>query len=599
MQILKEQSLTGKTWLRNLQDTELNQKASSLYKIDLQLANILINRGISLAEIPSFLDPKLKNLMGDPSLLKDMDKLCDRIYKSILNKEKIVILGDYDVDGITSTSILFKYLKNLGANISTYIPDRYTEGYGISIKALEKLSKQSPKLLILLDNGSVSFNEVLRAGELGIDVIIVDHHSVDVTLPQAVAFVNPKRVDDASNNDSLCTAGLVFLCLVALNNYLEKQKFFVEVEKTPSKNNIQAPTKENILKYLDLVALGTVCDMVPLVGLNRAFVFQGIKIMHKRENASLRSLADNLGINKPIDVETLGFSFGPCINAGSRMGNSQLPLDLFLSNESYITDNLSNQLILLNQKRQEEEDKIIQSATLEISQKNLSENNSIFVGSHFWSSGIVGIIAGRVKENYGKPALIYSIDKEKGTATGSGRSIEGIDLGNIIIGAKQKDLLIKGGGHSQAVGFTFSLEKEQEFFEFVESKIKYALKNKVIERNIIIDDVLSIYALSEKLATDISKIQPFGINFKEPVFMISNVKINNVKQIGQNKNHLMVEVSDGFKYKTKAFCYKCLPALLGESIISKEGLFVDLAVSVKLNFYQGKNYVNLVINDIA
>lgn len=589
MQILKDKSLSGKVWLKNPVNTELTHKVSSLYNIDLQLANILLNRGVSLSDIPSFLDPKLKHQMEDPFLLKDMDKLCDRLLKAFIAKEKIVILGDYDVDGITSSSVLFKYLQNLSANVSTYIPDRYNEGYGISIKALENIAKQKPKVLILLDNGSVSYDEVLKAKSLGIDVIIVDHHSVDVNFPEAVAFVNPKRPDDLSNNNNLCTAGLVFLVVVALNSYLEKQNFFVEKKMT----------KENVLKYLDLVALGTVCDMVPLVGLNRALVFQGLKIMHKRENVSLRSLSDNLGINKPLDVETLGFSFGPCINAGSRMGNSQLPLDLFLASESYIADSLSNQLILLNQKRQEEEDKIIQSATIEIAKNNLEDNQSIFVGSHFWSSGIVGIIAGRVKENYGKPALIYSIDKEKNIATGSGRSIEGIDLGNIIIGAKQKDLLIKGGGHSQAVGFSFSLDKEKELFEFIESKIKYALKNKVVERNVVVDDILSIYAMNEKLANDINLIQPFGINFKEPVFMISNVKLNNVKQIGKNKNHLMVEVSDGFKYKTKAFCYKCLPAVLGESIISKEGQFVDLVVSVKLNFYQGKNYINLVINDIA
>lgn len=589
MQILNDQSSSGKTWLKITIDTEVAKKVSILYKIEIILATILLNRGVSIEDIPSFLDPKLKHQMQDPNLLKDMDKFCKRIHKSLDNKEKIIILGDYDVDGITSSSMLYKYLKNLQAKVQTYIPNRYTEGYGISLKALENIAKEKPKLLILLDNGSVSFSEVKKAKELGMDVLIVDHHSVDIELPEVEAFINPKQIDDLSNNNNLCTAGLVFMCMVALNSYLEEENYF-------SKNKIK---KENILNYLDLVALGTVCDMVPLQGLNRALVFQGLKIMHKRENISIRSLSDALCINKAIDVETLGFSFGPCINAGSRMGDSQLPLNLFTTEESYVADSLANKLIMLNEKRQEEEDKIIQSATVEIANKKLENNSVIFVGSEYWSGGIVGIIAGRIKENYGKPALIFSIDKEKGIATGSGRSVEGVDLGNIIIGAKQKGLLLKGGGHSQAVGFSLSMEKEAELFEFIESKVKFALKNKALSRNIDVDEVLSLYAINEKLANEISKIQPFGINFKEPVFMLSNVKITNVKQIGKNKNHLMLDITDGFKYKTKAFCYKCLPSILGESIIANENKFVDVVISVKLNFYQGKNYVNLVIIDIS
>jgi single-stranded-DNA-specific exonuclease len=397
--------------------------------------------------------------------------------------------------------------------------------------------------------------------------------------------------------------GLVFLSAVALNSYLDAKKYFGE-----------GIVKENLLKYLDLVALGTVCDMVPLVGFNRAAVFQGLKVMHKRENIGLRALADSLNINKPLDVETLGFAFGACINAGSRMGESRLALDLFLSEQESVAMVLAQKLIDLNLQRQAEEDKIIQAAVGEISSSNspslakgwtqsgrgsgINESPLIFVGSHLWSSGIVGIIAGRIKENYGKPALIYSVDTEKGIATGSGRSVEGVDLGNIIIGAKQKGLLLKGGGHSQAAGFSFAMDKKDELFTFLAEKVNFALKNKVVERNLMVDEVLPITALNESFATNLSQLQPFGINFKEPTFMLSRVCLANVKQIGKNKNHLMMDVVDN-RYKLKAFCYKSIPSLLGESILANEDKFVDVVVEAKLNFYQGKNYVNLVILDIA
>ncbi|MCL2567360.1 MAG: single-stranded-DNA-specific exonuclease RecJ [Alphaproteobacteria bacterium] len=587
MQILKEKSATQKTWLKEPSDNNLAKKSEDLYKIPVLLANILLSRGVSLADIPTFLDPKLKNSMKDPFLLQDMQKFCDRIHKALTANEKIMILGDYDVDGITSTAILFSYLKNLNANVDSYIPNRYSEGYGVSFKALENILKNKPDILILLDNGTVSFAEIAEANEKGIEVIIIDHHATDTQIPQTVAFINPKRNDDTSKNENLCTAGLVFLSLAALNSHLDGKNYFTA-----------GMVKENLLKYLDLVALGTVCDMVPLVGFNRAVVFQGLKIMHRRENIGLKVLADCLNINKPLDVETLGFSFGACINAGSRMGESALALDLFLEKEEHLAVNLAQRLISLNQQRQAEEDKIIQAATQEIASLNLEESPLIFVGSPYWSSGIVGIISGRIKENYGKPALIYSVDEEQGIATGSGRSIENVDLGNIIIGAKQKGLLIKGGGHSQAAGFSFALEKKDELFVFLQEKINFALKNKIIERNLMVDAVLPINAINENFAASLSQLQPFGINFKEPTFMLSKVCLANIKQVGKNKNHIMLDVVDN-KYKLRAFCYKSIPSLLGESILQNENKFVDVVVEAKLNFYQGKNYVNLIILDIA
>jgi len=371
--------------------------------------------------------------------------------------------------------------------------------------------------------------------------------------------------------------------LVALNNYLLLE------------NNIKDNKKIDLLPYLDLVAMGTICDMVPLIGVNRAFVFQGLHIMQKRQNIGLRAIYDELKINQPINYETIGFTIGPLINCGSRMGNSYLPLKLLLVEDSLSAENLAKQLIELNKDRQKEEAKIIELAIEELSNKS-NENTFIFEGSSQYLSGIIGIVAGRLKEIYKKPALVYSIDENTKICTCSGRSIDGIDLGNIIIQAKNQGLLIKGGGHSQAVGFSFNLEKLDEIRNFFDSKFKHFFKNH-IKKNLEIDCVIPINAINIELAKNLQLLQPYGISFSEPLFMLSNVHIKNIKQIGANKNHLQIEVGDGFKYYLKAFCYKCLPSVLGEFLLNHDNSFVNLVVSIKLNLYQGKEYVNLVLLD--
>ena len=585
---LENKSLTNSIWLQCLENSQLISQACTTYNISPIVARILLNRGINLSAMSGFLNPKLKDQMQDPLLLKDMQLACTIIMESIARKEKIYILGDYDVDGITSTTLLYKYLKNFHHDVNYYIPNRYTEGYGVSMTALDNIIQNKGALLILLDNGSSAVEEIKKAKNHNIKVVVIDHHEVDMhNNINADAFVNPKQFDDSSEQTYLCTVGLVFLFIVALNRIL--------------KNQVSNKTID-IMQYLDLVALGTVCDIVPLVALNRSYVFQGLKIMQKRNNVALTALMDNLKINKPVDVETLGFSFGPCINAGSRMGNSELPLKLLLSEDSTVAFELSNQLIALNNQRQNEESKIIDSAVLQIEENNAInvDNHCIFVGNKDWISGVIGIIAGRVKDIYHKPTCIYSINEETGIATASGRSIAGIDLGSIIIGAKQRDLLIKGGGHAMAVGFSFNVAKKDEIFNFINHEIaKKGLNKEALQNTYIIDDVLAMANINQYVVEKIMILAPFGMNFREPLFMLREVKIKEAKQIGQNKNHLQVSLTGDGLVNMKAFCYKCIPGILGEHIISNVGRHVNLVVSLSLNFYQGKNYTNLIIKDIA
>jgi single-stranded-DNA-specific exonuclease len=588
MTILKDKSITNNTWSAYMISNQDYNQIVNIYKVNPIIAKILTNRNIDIKSIPSFLNPKIKEQMPDPYVLNQMQEACLLITEAINKKDKIILLSDYDVDGITSIAMLYQYLGYFNENIENYLPDRYKEGYGISIIACNNIIAKKPDLVILLDNGSNSHEEIKLLKDSGIKVIIIDHHAVDTTPTKADCLINPKRLDEKSNLDYLCTAGITFLMIVALNRLM--------------KNNQNIDNNINIMKYLDLVALGTVCDMVPLINLNRSYVFQGIKVLNQRNNLALKTFSDSLNINKPIDVETLGYVFGPCINAGSRMGNSYLPLNLLLSTNVSQASLLSQELISCNKNRQQEEDKIVQSAVYTIENKIIDNNqdNFIFVGDNSWLAGVIGIIASRIKEIYKKPTCIYTIDKQNHIATASGRSMPKIDLGTIILGAKQRNLIIKGGGHSQAVGFSFYMEKKDELFNFINSEItKIKNTHNLTKQYILVDALVPLNNINEIFIEEIMKMSPFGMNFAEPVFMSSKVKISAVKQIGINKNHLQCNISDDRNFTLKAFCYKCLPGKLGEEMINRNNSFIDLLFTVSLNFYKGKYYSNLIIKDIA
>lgn len=587
--ILKDKSATFKQWIKYDSD-DLAEQFTRISKIPKVSATILANRLDNIDMVDSFLNPKIKNQMQSPLLLQDMQQACDILLQAIKENQQVLILSDYDVDGITSATILSKYLKHLQGNIQVYIPDRYTEGYGLSALSLANILKLNFDVLVLLDNGSSSTTEVATLLQHNKQVIIIDHHAVDVAIPPAQAFINPKRVDDLSKNENLCTVGLVFLYIVALNRILQNENYFI-------KNHINPV---NILDYLDLVALGTVADMVPLIGLNRAYVLQGIKILQQRKNLPLKTLADALKINKPLETSDLAYSITPCINAGSRMGFNSLSFDLLNASNEENALKLAEKVVNVNNNRKIEEDKIIQAAVQEIKEQKLENDSVIFVGSKHWIAGVVGIIAGRVKEIYHLPTCIFSIDTKTNTATASGRSIAGIDLGNVIIAAKQKGLLIKGGGHAQAVGFTFHLAKQEELFQFLNQKVSSLLAKQ--DSNIgtfMVDNVLAIHEINQKFTAEIQNLQPFGSFFAEPYFMLPKVVLQNVKQIGNMKNHISCEVYGNYNFKLKAFCYKCIPSLLGEFLLQNNELPVDLLVSIQPNFFRGKYYNNLIIKDVA
>lgn len=579
-------SVNNKKWLEKETPNNLIELLMDSHSISYLLARVLLNRGITPENSQDFFNGKLKNSMPNPYFLKDMNKAVELTKQIILQKKSICILGDYDVDGMTSVSLLHKYLNYIGNSPSYYIPNRFTEGYGGSEASVSFIIKKNPQLIIMVDNGSSSHNLVNALLEQNKQVVIIDHHAIELNMPNANAIVNPARIDDNSNLNYLCSAGIVFLFLVALNRELINCSFL-------NKNNNHTAY---LLSLLDLVALATVCDMVPLIGINRVFVKQGLIVLSKREHVGLESLLEVLSFNNKVNTDTLGFTLGPAINAASRMGKEEMALKLLISDNKTEALKLAINLKESNIDRQKAEDLIIKSATEKLNSKEIKEN-FIFLGSNEWSQGIVGIIAGRIKEMHNKPTCIYSINLENNTATASGRSVSNIDLGSVVLAAKQEGLLVKGGGHSQAVGFSFNLDLKDKIFEFFNKNIKLQIARKKIDNTLFIDYNLALSAINTNLIKELLTLEPFGTAFLEPLFRISSVFINNVRPIGRNRNHLSFDVSDGLR-KVKGICFKAIPSKLGDTLCNISSSPVDIIVGVKGNFYKGNIYPNLILFDI-
>ena len=458
-------SVLGKEWISK----SFNEETVNFLKENFSLSEILSRlisiRKIKLEDVKLFLNPRIKNLLPNPLILKDMEKTVDRTFLAIKKREKIGIFGDYDVDGATSTALLGNYFNTINHKIDIYIPDRKTEGYGPSKKGFEKLISSGVKLIFTVDCGTLSFDIIDFSQKKNTDVLVLDHHQSELKLPNAFSIVNPNRYDDESNLNYLCAAGVCFMFLIALNKKLRDSKWFIE-------NNIKEP---DLIDYLDLVSLGTVCDVVPLIGLNRAIVSQGLKLLKNKSNLGLKTLKNICGIESALNTYHLGYVLGPRINAGGRVGKCSHGANLLLSKDPKEIFKIASELESYNKERKE-----IENLTLKKIENDIiiDINEPVIVLSgHNWHGGIIGIIASRLKEKYNKPTVIISLDNGLGRA--SARSILGFDIGTVIISAVQNNILKKGGGHKMASGFSIDENKIEDFKEFlikrfqkIEKKIK-------------------------------------------------------------------------------------------------------------------------------
>ena len=512
---MKYQSITGKEWILSKYSENLALEISQKLGIDNFLSKLLSIRKITTENCQSYLNPKIKDLMPNPSVLKDMDLAVNTLIKAIKENKRICILGDYDVDGASSTAIIVNFLKNIYSNYFIYIPDRQVDGYGPSVNSLKNIIDKKGEFLITVDCGTTSFEALDYANQNNIEVLVIDHHQAEIKLPKCKALINPNQLDDQSKLGYLCAAGVSFLFIVALNRSLRESKFYKE-------KNINEP---DLYDYLDLVALGTICDVVPLIDLNRAFVYQGIQILKKRKNLGIKTLIDVADIKESPDTYHIGFLLGPRINAGGRIGQSDLGANLLTSEDPKKSYEIATTLDSLNKKRKSIEEDILNEAYLLAEKEN--SNEIILVANKFWHEGLIGIIASRIKERFFKPTIVISSNKS--IAKGSCRSVFGFDIGLAILTAKQNGILIKGGGHKMAAGFSIEENKIDELKNFLISKFKSSKPNFVQNNFIEIDSILSANAVNEKTYEVVSKLGPFGSGNSEPKFIVedlSMIKIN-------------------------------------------------------------------------
>ena len=576
-------SVTGKSWILKKFDQEKLLYLKENFLLDEITAKLLTLRNIEKEDVNSFLNPSIKNFLPDPNELLDMEKSSLRTLQAIEKKEKFGIFGDYDVDGATSTALLGKFFKELNIEYEIYIPDRKSEGYGPSIKGFKELIKNNVKIIFTVDCGTLSFEAIDYAKNNNIDVIVLDHHQSEIQLPKAYSIVNPNRLDDKSDLQYLCAAGVSFMFLVSINRLLRSKNWF-------SKNSINEP---NLMNYLDLVSLGTICDVVPLVGLNRAIVKQGLKILGAKKNLGLKTLLDICKIETNPSIYHLGYILGPRINAGGRVGKCSHGANLLLNSNPREVFKIACELEEYNKERKILEKDLVDKI-LEKSNINLKDPILVLYGNN-WHEGVIGIVASRIKDKYHKPTIVISTKNKIGK--GSARSIIGFDIGSVIIAATQENILIKGGGHKMAAGFSIEISKLEEFKKFVFRKYRNINENLSKQRPLFLDSKIAPSAINLEFYDKVNILSPFGSGNPEPKFLIENLKPVNSKIVGDKHIKSILMGPEGTNIKTIAF--NATDSEIGAYLLKKNSNTFNIAGKLSLNEWRGQKNVEFIIDDIS
>ena len=577
-------SVSNKNWIfkkYNEQDVIFYKENYSLDELTSKLLSI---RNIKKEDVQTFLNPSIKNFLPNPEILKDMQKSAKRTIQAISQKHKIGIFGDYDVDGASATALLANFFNSINVPYEIYIPDRKKEGYGPSAESFKKLIDNGTKLIFTVDCGTLSFDAIDYASNNDIDVIVLDHHQSEINLPKAHSIVNPNRLDDKSDLKYLCAAGVTFMFLISLNKELRSTDWFI-------KSKITEP---NLLEYLDLVALGTVCDVVPLVGLNRAIVSQGLKILKSKKNLGLKTLFDICDIQTKPNVYHIGYQLGPRINAGGRVGKSSHGANLLISNNPKDVFKIATELDHFNKERQ-----ILEKDLMDKILKNLEnkthESVMVIFGKN-WHEGVIGIVASRIKDKFNKPVIIISID-DNGIGKASARSIVGFDIGSVIIAAVQEKILIKGGGHKMAGGFTIKTENVEKFKKFILKKFERLSNSKMNIKPLYLDSIIAPTALNLQFYSKVNSLAPFGSGNPEPKFVLENMKSINNKIIKDKHIKSVLVGLDGSSVKSIAF--NCVENEIGAYLLKKDKKLFNIAGKLSLNEWQGQSNVEFIIDDIS
>lgn len=575
-------SFSEKRWVLRPWDDALILSFIQKLGISETLARLLVMRHQTLESSSLFLEPSIRRHLPDPLILKDMNKAVQRLHQAIKAGEKILIWGDYDVDGATSSALLHRFFKAIGVPISLYIPDRIKEGYGLNIAGIQKFICEGYTVMITVDCGTTSFDAIEAA--TGMDVIVLDHHAPETRLPKAYALINPNRLDEDPLTTQalghLAAVGISFLCIVALNRALRDAGFY------------KTHQEPDLLSLLDLVALGTVCDVMSLTGLNRTFVSQGLKVMAQRKNIGLKALADIGGLSETPSPYHLGFVLGPRINAGGRVGESFLGARLLSTENSEEASKISQKLDIYNQERRFLEVSALEEALVQVD----PGAPFIVVDQDGWHEGVIGIVAGRLKEKYHKPTAVITWN-EDGIGKASARSIPGFDFGQFIHKAHHLGYLLGGGGHAMAAGFSLIKEHLSPFKKFLANELERVAQDVDLSPLILCDGYLDLASLTPALLEEIDKLSPFGMGNPGPKFIFSDVVVSSYTLIKGEHIKCRFTQGDGLNIEGIGFRLKGSP--LGDMLMEAKGRPFDLLASPKLDTWSGKTKITLIIEDVA
>lgn len=582
-----ERSLGGRAWRWRGGNMDIGESGVDIS--DDLVTQLLLARGVPRDDLERHRNPTLRDFLPDPSAFRDMDVAAQRLAQAVMTSEAVTIYGDYDVDGATSAALLIRLLRMLGLNAQYYIPDRLLEGYGPSGEALVRLGQAGSSLIVTVDCGAMAHQALADAHDAGVDVVVVDHHKCSVDLPRAVALVNPNRLDEsdlAAAHGHLAAVGVAFLLAVATVRTLRERKFF------------ENRAEPNLFALLDLVALGTVADVAAIHGLNRAMVAQGLKIMARRDNIGMAALIDASRLNRAPVCSDLGFALGPRINAGGRVGESTLGVRLLTTEDGEEARAIAAQLSQLNEER-----RAIEAAVQEAAEAQLHTQHNravVVVAGHGWHPGVIGIVAGRIKEKTGKPALVIALDADEDTGhgKGSGRSITGVDLGAAIIEARERGLLVAGGGHAMAAGLTIESGKLNALADFLDERLGRAVATAQAQQSLLLDLSVAPRGLNPALVESLESAGPYGVGWPGPRIAVGPVRMIKADIVGKDHVRMIVSGRDGASFKAVAF--RAAETELGQTLLhGTQGRQLWLAGRAKIDDWASRPQAELHVDDAA
>ena len=571
-------SARARKWVLRNEDED-KTKALTLKNISHIGAQIMAGRGIAPTDADDFLAPTLRGLMPDPSTLVDMDKAAARILDAVEGCENITVFADYDVDGGTSAAQIIRWGRAMGREFGLYVPDRVKEGYGPSERAFQSLKEKGADLVITVDCGAAATEALETARDIGLPIIVIDHHLMSGALPPAYALVNPNRDDDTSGLGQLAAAGVSFMLLVALNREARRRG----LESLP-----------DLREFLDLTALGTICDVVPLRGLNRVFVTQGLKVMSQKPNPGIKALAEIAGAKPPFTSYHGGFILGPRINAGGRIGQADMGARLLSTDDTVLIESYVQELDQINRDRKLVQDRILEEALEKVAALP-PDHSVIIIAMEGWHPGVIGIVAGRLKDRFNKPAIVIGVDE--GVGKGSGRSLKGVNLGGAIQAAKEQGLLEAGGGHEMAAGLTVRAEKLTKFQSFMEEKLSADVARARLDSSYKIDALISASAANTGLIEQIDAIGPYGADMPEPVFAFADLRITYAQRL--NGGHVRCAFEDKGGVRLAGIAFRAEETGIADILLAPNPPRVHLAARLKQDTWKGRTKIDVQIADLA